>query len=138
MFHREAEERVVVHLDSRSMEVGLSASPRADEVSPAAEKLANCFEDLAKDGKGLLLGQLCHLFAILRPGPGVFVSHLRRPYVRGGLKNSPSHCGLFASDVLFLLHQLSKLPADCRPRLKSAPVGRFDAFLGFSRPFHES
>ena len=53
--------------------------------------------------------------------------------MQGGLKNSPSRCGLFASDVLFLLHELSKLPADCR---RQRPSAIFEGVPGSFGLFH--
>eukprot|EP00913_Durusdinium_trenchii_P010622 g9966.t1 len=50
-----------------------------------------------------LLGRMCHLFAILRP------------YVQGGLRSHLGRCGLFVTDVMFLLHQLRQLPVEYRP-----------------------
>ena len=42
----------------------------------------------------------------------------RRPYVQGGLRSHLGRCGLFVTDVMFLLHQLRQLPVEYRPRVE--------------------
>eukprot|EP00435_Cladocopium_sp_Y103_P041429 s665_g11.t1 len=92
--------------DAVSVELG-GDSTKSIQVSPAAEKLARSFGQLshfADEVRMQTAGRLCWLFAILRP----YASS-------GGLTRHPRRCGLFVTDVMFLIHELEIQPASCRP-----------------------
>ncbi|CAK8986079.1 unnamed protein product [Durusdinium trenchii] len=96
----EAEDRVLVQLHSTKR------GHFSMKVSCAADRLARTFDEVVQSQQQearSLLGRMCHLFAILRP------------YVQGGLRSHLGRCGLFVTDVMFLLHQLRQLPVEYRP-----------------------